>query len=245
MKILTLIWILLIAGGSPVVTRADIDDMRLKDILETMFLDRHQIKDDLYVTLSDINFASNRLVNAAKAVYEDPNTDFRQKGRAINVVSEFGETADVDFVMSCATNHDHWYDASIGVVNMLGPTTNALSRLESLMRITAGTNGVDELSSKKSYVVWALLERAKKVEVPQSDKELALGFATSFASNHVNAVMVTDMALCRFDPTFKNSRRRLELLRYLQPRETIPDLQVYVNAEIGKLESLPEGDLEE
>ena len=92
-------------------------------------------------------------------------------------------------------------------------------------------------------MISALLNRAMKVDVSEDEKVSAWNFSMSFVSNHVDTIMITDMALSRFDDTFQNSRRRLELLRFLQPRETLPSLQNYVNSEIGKLESLPEGSL--
>lgn len=219
-----------------------VNNESLKNILKTTFLDVHPIKDDVFATLSDINYASNRLVSAAKDVYFEAE-DQRSKGRSITIVPTYGSSNDVDFVVSCATNHQYWYSAAIGTICLLGASTNSIDRLNALMNCEVATNGVYDLETKKSYVISALLNRAMKVDVSEDEKVSAWNFSMSFVSNHVDTIMITDMALSRFDDTFQNSRRRLELLRFLQPRETLPSLQNYVNSEIGKLESLPEGSL--
>lgn len=222
---------------------SDVSDDLLENRLRTLFLDHHAIDGRLCRVLEEVNFASNRLVAVAKRIYESEATDVGQKGRAISVVSSYGTSEDLDFICSCATNHEFWSDAAIGAIMLGGVTSESISRLNSLMNCDVATNGVHDLESEKSYVILSLMNRAKNADVPTQAKLAAWNFSMSFVSNHVDTIMITDMALSRFDDTFQNSRRRLELLRFLQPRETLPSLQNYVNSEIGKLESLPEGSL--
>lgn len=223
----------------------EIDDVQLKRSLESLFLRIHSISGEREAILSNIHFASNRLVSAAKAVYADANTESLQKGRAISLVGRYGTPQDVDFLMSCASNSDFWCNSSMGVLSILGPTSNGLSRLDTLMRHSAVTNGEDRLERDKVYAVWALLEHAAKPGVSPDDRRRAWDYAFAFASNHVNWARMNDMGLTSFDKSFARSRRRLELLRYLLPQIKYPGTRDYVASEIGKLEALPASDLAE
>ena len=49
----------------------------------------------------------------------------------------------------------------------------------------------------------------------------------------------------KIDPTFKNSKRRLALLRYVQPRASEPFDPQYLTEEIQKLVAYPEANLPE
>lgn len=161
----------------------EIDDVQLKRSLESLFLRIHSISGEREAILSNIHFASNRLVSAAKAVYTDRNSIPQQKGRALSLVSRYGTPQDVDFLMSCASNSDFWCNSSMGVLSILGPTSNGLSRLDTLMRHSAVTNGEDRLEIDKAYVIWSLLRRAAKPGVSPDDRRRAWDYA--FASNYV------------------------------------------------------------
>lgn len=223
----------------------EIDDVQLKRSLESLFLRIHSISGEREAILSNIHFASNRLVSAAKAVYADANTESLQKGRAISLVGRYGTPQDVDFLMSCASNSDFWCNSSMGVLSILGPTSNGLSRLDTLMRHSAVTNGEDRLEIDKAYVIWSLLRRAAKPGVSPDDRRRAWDYAFAFASNYVEMAEMSDMGLMSFDKSFARSRRRLELLRYLLPQIKYPGTRDYVASEIGKLEALPASDLVE
>ena len=223
----------------------EIDDAQLKGSLESLFLHIHSISGEREAILSNIHFASNRLVSAAKAVYADANTESLQKRRAISLVGRYGTPKDVDFLMSCASDSDFWCNSSKGVLSILGPTSNGLSRLDTLMRHSAVTNGEDRLEIDKAYVIRVLLKRAAKPGVSPDDRRRAWDYAFAFASNHVERTRMNDMGLTSFDKSFARSRRRLELLRYLLPQIKYPDLREYVASEIGKLEALPASDLAE
>ncbi len=223
----------------------EIDDAQLKRSLESLFLHIHSFSRERDAILSNINFASNRIVSAAKAVYADANTESLQKRRAISLVGRYGTPQDIDFLMSCASDPDSWYGASIGVLSILGPTSNGLSRLDTLMRHSVVTNGEDRLEIDKAYVIWSLLRRAAKPGVSPDDRRRAWNYAFAFAANHVEMAEMSDMGLTSFDKAFARSRRRLELLRYLLPQIKYPGTRDYVASEIGKLEALPASDLAE
>lgn len=223
----------------------EMDDERLRHCLRTLFRWRHSIESQRDGLLAKIHFASNRLVSAAKDIYMDGTSNWQQKGRALSLVSRYGTPQDVDFLMSCASDPDSWYGASIGVLSILGPTSNGLARLDTLMRRSAVTNGEDRLEIDKAYVIWALLDRAAKPGVSPDDRRRAWDYAFAFASNYVEMAEMSDMGLTSFDKSFARSRRRLELLRYLLPQIKYPGTRDYVASEIGKLEALPASDLAE
>ncbi len=223
----------------------EMDDERLRHCLRTLFRWRHSIESQRDGLLAKIHFASNRFVSAAKDIYMDGTSNWQQKGWALSLVSRYGTPQDVDFLMSCASDSDLWYGASIGVLSILGPTSNGLSRLDTLMRHSVVTNGEDRLEIDKAYVIWALLDRAAKPGVSPDDRRRVWDYAFAFASNHVEMAEMSDMGLVSFNKAFARSRRRLELLRYLLPQIKYPGTRDYVASEIGKLEALPASDLAE
>lgn len=242
MKTRVLMLAFLVLLGSGYAASVDTDHARLKSVLEGMFLHIHSIEGGLERTLANINFASNRLVAAAKDVYFETSEE-RSKGRAMSVVSTYGTPEDVGFIISCATNHEHWYRSCIGVLKLCGVTSNSIARIDGLMHSGVAMNEAYDLEVEKSLVISAMLNRAARPDVSPSQKALAWDYAFSSASNYIGRIRRIDGALSRFDSTFSTSRRRLALLRYLQPLETVPSVQDYVAEEIRKLEALPEGGL--
>lgn len=245
MKAKILMGLVIAMSCATIVATPNWTDDELGMVLRRMFRRLHETDSSVAELLARIHFASNRIVSAAKAVYTDRNSIPQQKGRALSLVSRYGTPQDVDFLMSCASNSDFWCNSSMGVLSILGPTSNGLSRLDTLMRHSAVTNGEDRLERDKVYAVWALLEHAAKPGVSPDDRRRAWDYAFAFASNHVNWARMNDMGLTSFDKSFARSRRRLELLRYLLPQIKYPGTRDYVASEIGKLEALPASDLAE
>lgn len=245
MKAKILMGLVIAMSCATIVATPNWTDDELGMVLRRMFRRLHETDSSVAELLARIHFASNRIVSAAKAVYTDRNSIPQQKGRALSLVSRYGTPQDVDFLMSCASDPDSWYGASIGVLSILGPTSNGLSRLDTLMRHSAVTNGEDRLEIDKAYVIWSLLRRAAKPGVSPDARRRAWDYAFAFASNYVEMAEMSDMGLMSFAKSFARSRRRLELLRYLLPQIKYPGTRDYVASEIGKLEALPASDLVE
>ena len=110
MKIKVLVSVFLMAVGLGHAEPLNVDDGQLKGILERIFLDLHPIQDEVEGLLSDLNYASNRLVSVAKSVWLDPNTERRQKGRAMSIVSKYGLPKSEDF-WACLCDGRPWMNA--------------------------------------------------------------------------------------------------------------------------------------
>lgn len=221
-----------------------ITDTKLREILTTTFLDLHPVKRDVEATLAKINFASNRLVVAAKDVYFE-TTERRSKMRAMSVVSSYGTPEDLDFIVSCATNHEYWESAAIGVLKLSGVTTNSVSQIDGLMNCEVATNGVHNLESEKGFVISALLRHALKTDVSSLDKAMAWSYALTYASNHVNQAESMDSAFKHFNPAYEHSRTRKGLLSYWHTCPANEYCRDYVARELDALNQVPESALDE
>lgn len=99
--------------------------------------------------------------------------------------------------------------------------------------------------SEKSGAIDDMALVASRPSVGTDLKNFVVDYVYTVASNDCSHIWPADNALMKIDPTFKNSKRRLALLRYAQPRVSGTFSLQRIAEEIQKLESYPEANLPE
>ena len=189
---------------------------------------------------------SNRLCNIAQRVYAE-YPDYFSRTIALSLIGEYGDARQVIFLESCVTNVALG-PAAISALNRIeGFTSNSVLRTA---RYHSVTNQEVFGTDKKAYSDrdWALKKLVFSATRPSVDvalKNFARDYVFSYASNNCYQICTADRALMSLDSTYKNSRRRLALLRLAQPVVPGPYSPEYVTNAINELVAYPEANLPE
>ena len=192
------------------------------------------------------NNDSNRLCRIACDGFRS-NTDMFVQNIALQVLRDYGGAQQIPFLESCVTNAWHGRTA-ICILNRIdGFSSNSVARVArfhaaATRELAASDIGVH---SEKSGAIDDMVREACSPSVGTNLKNLVLAYVYAVASNDCSHVWTADNALMKIDPTFKNSKRRLALLRYVQPRASEPFDPQYLTEEIQKLVAYPEANLPE
>lgn len=196
--------------------------------------------------LERCNNDSNRLCRVACDVFRT-HSDMCVQDAALRILLDYGDAQQIPFLETCVTNAWHGRTA-ICILNRIdGFSSNSVARVARFH--AAATH---ELAARdpavncgKADAIRDLALSASAPNVGNELRNLAFDYIYTVASNDCTYTWTADEALVKINPAFKNSKRRLALLRYAQPRVPGPFSPQHLAEEIQKLEAYPEADLPE
>ena len=154
---------------------------------------------------------------------------------------KYATKSELPFLYSCATNSMCGDRALNTIISLDGISSNLLQTVGQYFSITNGFS-VDD-GANRSRFAEDLLKRVYRTESLFSYRERVFNMTREFALN-VNLMHVSvDKALMRVDPTYENSKRRLNVMRGAKERCISEFLTNYVTNIINKLEMYPEENL--
>ena len=157
--------------------------------------------------------------------------------------SKYATKSELPFLYSCATNSMCGDRALKTIISLDGISSNLLQTVGQYFSITNGFSVDDD--SNRSRFAEDLLKRVYRTESLLPYRERVFNMTREFALN-VNLMHVSvDKALMRADPTYENSKRRLNVMRGARERCISDFLTNYVTNIIIKLEMYPEENLPE
>jgi hypothetical protein len=155
--------------------------------------------------------------------------------------SKYATKSELPFLYSCATNSMCGDRALNTIISLDGISSNLLQTVGQYFSITNGFSVDDD--ANRSRFAEDLLKRVYRTESLFSYRERVFNMTREFALN-VNLMHVSvDKALMRVDPTYENSKRRLNVMRGAKERCISEFLTNYVTNVINKLEMYPEENL--
>ena len=196
--------------------------------------------------LGRCNNDSNRLCRVACDVFRT-HSDMCVQNAALRILLDYGDAQQIPFLESCVTNVWHGRTA-IRILNRIeGFSSNSVARVARFhAAATRELAAVDPgVHSEKSGAIDDMALVASRPSVGTDLKNFVVDYVYTVASNDCSHIWPADNALMKIDPTFRNSKRRLALLRYVQPRASGRFCPQYLADEIQKLESYPEASLPE
>ena len=154
---------------------------------------------------------------------------------------KYATKSELPFLYSCATNSMCGDSALNTIISLDGISSNLLQTVGQYFSITNGFSVDDD--ANRSRFAEDLLKRVYRTESLFSYRERVFNMTREFALN-VNLMHVSvDKALMRVDPTYENSKRRLNVMRGAKERCISEFLTNYVTNVINKLEMYPEENL--
>ena len=154
---------------------------------------------------------------------------------------KYATKSELPFLYSCATNSMCGDRALNTIISLDGISSNLLQTVGQYFSITNGFSVDDD--SNRSRFAENLLKRVYRTESLLPYREQVFNMTREFALN-VNLMHVSvDKALMRVDPTYENSKRRLNVMRGARERCISDFLTNYVTNIINKLEMYPEENL--
>lgn len=193
--------------------------------------------------LQQCDHATNRLRQVARELYET-NTNNRVRARALTMFWRYGTLQDAPFLNACVLDTKHGEYVLRILQRIEGVCSNSVDQLVRFHQTTDAANEV-KLSSDKGV---AFRNLASAIQRPSINASLRRYFAESIPtciSNNVSYAWMGDLSLRELDETYQNSRRRLTLLRYALPLQTVERLRAAMSAAIRDLEAYPEANLPE
>ena len=155
--------------------------------------------------------------------------------------SKYATKSELPFLYSCATNSMCGDRALNTIISLDGISSNLLQTVGQYFSITNGFSVDDD--ANRSRFAEDLLKRVYRTESLLPYREQVFNMTREFALN-VNLMHVSvDKALMRADPTYENSKRRLNVMRGARERCISDFLTNYVTNVINKLEMYPEENL--
>ena len=126
---------------------------------------------------------------------------------AIESIGKYGTTNSLPFLYSCATNPVCGDCAIKSIIAIEGVTSNSIA---AVMAYNSSTNS----SGRKIVQVFeALVDKGCQAESSIDQRTMSLDYALSFARTYDKYTHWMDDVICRNDPTYRNSKRRLSTLR--------------------------------
>lgn len=229
-----------IALASGVATSEEVSDDKIKSMI---------VGSECYI---DNSRASERMFkNARRRCGDDTNrfarilcelaqtSDVHIADRMISRLGRHGTAAQLPFLYSMATNEQHGATAVKSILRLEGVTSNSVGIAGTYLSMT----NVD--FEYRADACKALLRAAAQSCVTTGMCQAARDCALSYARNANRYVWDVDTVFIETDPTYRNSRRRLEVLRSAYSLGVSQYQIAYVTNAINELVAYPESDLPE
>ena len=240
MKNTLIITVLLIMQFAFAETQIASDEEVKKDIIFYIQPKCSQSRNDIkLVDTNYINGDTNRLLRLLSELVA--TNDEWICTRSMWQYSKYATKSELPFLYSCATNSMCGDRALNTIISLDGISSNLLQTVGQYFSITNGFSVDDD--SNRSRFAENLLKRVYRTESLLPYREQVFNMTREFALN-VNLMHVSvDKALMRVDPTYENSKRRLNVMRGAKERCISEFLTNYVTNVINKLEMYPEENL--
>lgn len=163
----------------------------------------------------------------------------RLADRMIRCLGKYGTTAQLPFLYSMATNEQHGASAVKSILRLEGVTSNSVAIAGTYLSMT----NVD--FEYRADVCKTLLRATAQDSVSPIMRQVGRDCALRYARSANRYVWDVDTVFIETDPTYRNSRRRIEVLRAAF-RLGVSQYQIaYVTNAINELVAYPEADLPE
>ena len=240
MKNTLIITVLLIMQFAFAETQIASDEVVKKDIIFYIQPKCSQSRNDTkLVDTYFINGNTNRLLRLLSDLIK--TNDEWICTRSMWQYGKYATKSELPFLYSCATNSMCGDRALNTIISLDGISSNLLQTVGQYFSITNGFSVDDD--ANRSRFAEDLLKRVYRTESLFSYRDQVFNMTREFALN-VNLMHVSvDKALMRADPTYENSKRRLNVMRGAKERCISEFLTNYVTNVINKLEIYPEENL--
>lgn len=165
--------------------------------------------------------------------------DVRIADRMIRCLGRHGTTAQLPFLYSMATNEQHGVSAVKSILRLEGVTSNSVDVTGMYLSMT----NVD--FEYRADACKALLRAAAPSCVTTGICQMARNCALRYARSANRYVMDVDAVFIETDSTYRNSKRRLAVLRSAYGLGVSQYQIAYVTNAINELVAYPEADLPE
>ena len=165
--------------------------------------------------------------------------DVRIADRMIRCLGRHGTTAQLPFLYSMATNEQHGATAVKSILRLEGVTSNSVAVAGAYLSMT----NVD--FEYRADACKALLRAAAPSCVTTGICQMARNCALRYARSANRYVMDVDAVFIETDSTYRNSKRRLAVLRSAYGLGVSQYQIAYVTNAINELVAYPEADLPE
>ena len=165
--------------------------------------------------------------------------DVRIADRMIRCLGRHGTTAQLPFLYSMATNEQHGVSAVKSILRLEGVTSNSVDVTGMYLSMT----NVD--FEYRADACKALLRAAVPSCVTTGICQMARNCALRYARSANRYVMDVDAVFIETDSTYRNSKRRLAVLRSAYELGVSQYQIAYVTNAINELVAYPEADLPE
>ena len=166
-----------------------------------------------------------------------PTNDTRLADSLIRCLGVYGTSAQLPFLYSMATNEQHGATAVKSILRLEGVTSNSVAVTGAYLSMT----NVD--FEYRADVCKTLLRATANVSDSQEMRQAGRECALRYARNANRYVWDVDTVFIETDPTYRNSRRRLEVLRSAYSLGVSQYQIAYVTNAINELVAYPEADL--
>ena len=235
----TIIGILLLAMGFAVAQAEEFSDEAIKRLVvrSGQVIDNSRLASQVFNYAKESCGDTNRF---ARILHELALTnDVRISKRMINCLGWHGTSDQLPFLYSMATNEQYGASAVKSILRLEGVTSNSVGIAGTYLSIT----NVD--FEYRADACKALLRAAAQSCVTTGMCQAARDCALSYARNANRYVWDVDTVFIETDPTYRNSRRRLEVLRSAYSLGVSQYQIAYVTNAINELVAYPEADLPE
>lgn len=202
------------------------------------------VEDSVYKDmLQQCDYDTNRFFRIARELYAT-NSSARVRSEVLSLFWMFGTHKDKHFLEACVLDPRHG-EYSLRILRRIeGVCSNSVDQLVRFQLVTDDMDGGRLISDKGA----AFRGLANAIQELPASASLRQYFAKSIPlcmSNNVEYAWMGDQCLRELDATYPNSRRRLSLLRFAMPLQTVERLRAAMSAAICELEAYPEADLPE
>ena len=163
----------------------------------------------------------------------------RIASNAIWMLGRYGSAGDLPFLYSCVTNPACGKDAVASILNIEGVTSNSVAA-------AASYHSISNCNDRTRTEVFEMLAvRSYAYDESTIERQLGVAYALNYAATTGKYTKWMDRVLQRCDPTYKNSKRRLSVLR-AEYGLGLDHWEIgYVTNAINELVAYPETDLPE
>ena len=157
----------------------------------------------------------------------------------INSLGVYGTAAQLPFLYSMATNEQHGAAAVKSILRLEGVTSNSVAIAGTYLSMTNITQ------RDRSAVCDIFFNAVKTSNVPDALKQEGENVTLRYAGTANLYFRRMDEAMIRTEPSYRQSRRRLVVLRSVHSLGVSPYQLAYVTNAINELVAYPEADLPE
>ena len=199
---------------------------------------RHELTSRKLTNRAWFDGDTNRLARLLCELAQTNNAEIASM--MIDKLGEYGTSAQLPFLYSCATNPIAGDKAVKAVLRIEGATSNSVVMACNYFALT---NIPSRMTQRRNSVCISLVEAAWNDNVLTNVRAFALGSAYSFAADVNQCHECLDEAIQRHDASYRYSRRRLSVFRSVCSRGINQYSYAYVTNAISELVAYPEANL--